>query len=77
MSKAIVPETMPELPEDMNAWARSTKGRGGMFHAHVIGMTACRSIILDRHNSEEPRHLGDMKYWGVCPRCFKLGGNSK
>lgn len=70
MTKAIAPKEMPELPEGMVQWARSTRRVGGMFHAHVIGMTACGSIRLDRHYSEEARAVGDMQYWGVCPRCY-------
>ncbi len=71
MTRAIVPAEMPPLPGDTAAWARSTKGRGGMYHAHALGRTACRSIRLDRHRSEEARHLGDMQYWGICPRCLR------
>lgn len=70
MTKAIAPEKTPELPEGMNAWARSTKRAGGMFHAHVLGMTACGSVRLDRHHSKTAEGLGDLQYWGVCPRCM-------
>lgn len=70
MAKAIVPTQMPKLPEGMNGWARSTKRRGGMFHAHVLGFTACRSIMLERYTSAEATSLGEMQYWGVCPRCM-------
>lgn len=70
MAKAIVPTKMPKLPEGMVAWGRSTRRTGGMYHAHAIGMTACGSIRLDRFYSEQPRGLGDMQYWGVCPRCY-------
>lgn len=72
MAKAIAPQEMPKLPEGMTSWGRSTRRAGGMYHAHVIGMTACGSVHLDRFHSEEPRSLGDMQYWGVCPRCYKL-----
>lgn len=71
MAKAICPKEVPALPEGMTGWARSTRGRGGMFHAHVLGWAACANIKpLDRHHSEEARNLGDMQYWGVCPRCM-------
>lgn len=71
MARAIAPKEFPPLPDGMVQWARSTRRVGGMFHAHVIGMTACGSIRLDRFNSEEARDVHDMKYWGVCPRCYK------
>lgn len=70
MARAIVPTEIPPLPEGTMTWTRSTRGRGGMFHAHCLGITACGSIILDRHHSEEARHIGDFQYWGVCPRCM-------
>lgn len=70
MAKAIAPKEMPDLPEGMIEWARSTRRPGGMFHAHVIGQTACGSITLDRF-SEAANGLADMQYWGVCPRCFR------
>jgi hypothetical protein len=77
MAKAIAPTEMPPLPEGMIAWGRSTRRAGGMYHAHVIGFTACHSIRLDRFHSSEPRHLGDMKYWGVCPRCYAKAMKAK
>jgi len=70
MTKAVAPKEMPTLPEGKTAWVRSTKRPGGMFHAHALGFTACNSIVLDRHQSETPNSLGDMQYWGVCPRCL-------
>jgi len=70
MAKAIVPAEFPALPEGANSWARSTKRRGGMFHAHAFGMTACRSVLLDRHQSRQADSLGDLQYFGVCPRCM-------
>ena len=76
MAKAIAPKEIPELPEGMTSWARSTRRVGGMYHAHVIGFTACGSIRLDRHHSEEVLHVGDMQYWGVCPRCFAKSGHA-
>lgn len=75
MAKAIAPKEVPALPEDCVGWARSTRRPGGMYHAHVLGRTACGTVQLDRHQSEEPRGLGDFQYWGVCPTCFKKGGN--
>ena len=70
MAQAIRPKEVPPLPEGTVAWARSTRRRGGMYHAHVIGVTACRSVYLDRFHSEEARGIGDLQYWGVCPRCY-------
>ena len=70
MTKAIAPKKIPELPEGRTAWARSTKRAGVMFHAHSAGFTACNSVVLDRHQSETASGLGDMQYWGVCPRCL-------
>ena len=71
MAKAIAPKEFPPLPEGMNAWARSTRRAGGMFHAHVMGWTACANIRpLDRHQSEPASSLAEMQYWGVCPRCY-------
>lgn len=77
MAKAIAPKEIPALPEGMTSWGRSLRRVGGMYHAHVIGMAACGSLRLDRHHSEEPRNLGDMQYWGVCPRCYKLSEAAK
>jgi hypothetical protein len=76
MPKAILPQKLPKLPANCNGWARSTRRAGGMFHAHCIGITACRTITIDRFRCEEPKSLGDMQYWGVCPKCFKIGKNS-
>lgn len=72
MTKAIAPKEMPKLPDGMVGWARSTRRVGGMFHAHVIGLSACRSIRLDRFKSKSPDGLHDMQYWGVCPKCYAL-----
>ena len=69
MAKAIAPKEMPELPEGTVGWRRSSR-RGSMFHAHVSGFTACRSIYLDRDKSIAADSLGDMQFWGVCPRCL-------
>jgi hypothetical protein len=69
MAKAISPATMPELPEGMTGWIRSSRV-GSMFHAHVIGFSACGAIRFDRFKSQEMRDLSDMQYWGVCPRCM-------
>lgn len=75
MARAIAPSVEPTLPEGMTGWARSTRRRGGMFHAHVLGHTACGSLQLDRHESAPPKGLGEMQYWGVCPVCHRKGGN--
>lgn len=72
MAKAIVPNEFPAVPEDMTGWRRSTRGRGGMYHLHLMGETACGSTALDRHASQSARHLGDIQYWGVCPRCLRI-----
>lgn len=69
--RAINPKEMPKLPQGAQGWARSTKRAGSVFHAHSLGYPLCRSgIILERNASEHPQHLGDMQYWGVCPRCY-------
>lgn len=71
--RAIAPKEMPALPAECVAWARNRR-RGSVYHAHVIGIAACGSAaVRDRHKTEEPRHLGDMQYWGVCPRCIAKG----
>lgn len=70
MSRAIVPDTVPALPEGATGWRRSSKGGRGMYHAHALGATVCGRLRLDRHASESPRHLGDLRYWGVCPVCY-------
>lgn len=72
MAKAIAPLEIPTLPEGMIEWRRSSR-RGSMFHAHTLGFTACGTIRLDHLKSEPPKGLGDMQYWGVCPRCFAKG----
>lgn len=70
MTRAIVPTEIPPLPESASAWLRSTRV-GSMYHAHTgLGGTLCERIRLDRHKSEEVRNLGDMQFWGVCPRCL-------
>lgn len=69
MSRAIKPDAMPPLPAGMVEWRRSSR-RGSVFHAHAIGLAACGRIRLDRFRSEGPRDLGDLQYWGVCPRCY-------
>ena len=74
MTRAIAPKERPPLPEGMQEWARSSR-RGAMFHAHALGITACRRLVLDRHKSEPAKDLGDMQYWGVCPRCFAKAGD--
>lgn len=73
MPKAIVPESFPlPLPAAQTGWARSTKRAGTMFHLHALGFAACRSIRLERHESSEPESLGDLRYFGVCPRCYRI-----
>lgn len=75
--RAIAPNEMPPLPERAAAWSRSTKRAGGMFHARdPLGGALCGALMLDRHSSEDAANLGQMQYWGVCPRCIKLGGES-
>lgn len=70
MTKAAVPTEMPPLPEGATQWRRSNR-RGSMYHAHSVGFPVCGArLYLDRHKSDIPRDLGDMQYWGVCPRCF-------
>jgi len=70
MARAVCPQAEPPLPEGAIGWARSTKRAGSMYHAHALGFSVCGSVVLDRHASEEPRGLGDMQYWGICPRCY-------
>lgn len=70
MTRAVCPRELPALPEGTVAWARSTRRKGGMYHAHVLGVAACGTVLLDRHKSEQPNSLGDFQYWGVCPRCL-------
>lgn len=63
----------PDAPSAHGAaWARSTRRAGTMYHAHVLGSTACGSIRLDRHDSIEADSLFAMQYFGVCPRCYRL-----
>lgn len=76
MARAIAPTETPKLPEDAIGWRRSTKRPGGMFHAHALGFPSCGArMVLDRHKSVGPEGVHDFQYWGVCPKCFKLGGN--
>lgn len=71
MAKAISPQEMPPIPEEFTRWRRSLR-QGSVFHlTDYVGIAACRAMALDRHKSEGPRHLGDMQYWGVCPRCYR------
>ena len=73
MAKAIRPKEMPALPEGATGWARSTKRIGGMWHAHALGRAICGNLHIDRHECEEAPTLGNMQYWGVCPRCYNKG----
>jgi len=75
MAKAIVPTEMPKVPDNMTGWRRSLR-RGSVYHLHSMGEAGCGSIYLDRHKSESARQLGDMQFWGVCPRCFKRSQNA-
>lgn len=72
MAKAVSPNEIPTLPDGAQAWGRSLR-RGSMFHAHILGSPVCNArLYLDRNNSEAPKGLADMRYWGVCPNCFRL-----
>lgn len=74
--RAINPAAVPDLPEDALSWVRSTRRKNSMFHAHAFGHPTCgASIYFDRFNCTESDDLNELKYYGVCPRCFKLGGN--
>lgn len=77
MSQAINPKTMPTLPEGAAGWIRSSR-EGSMYHAHDwLGMSICGRIGFDKYRSHRTQNLGDMQFWGVCPRCFKKGGNKQ
>ena len=70
MAKAISPMEMPFLPEGAVEWRRSAR-RGGVYHARgVLGDVACKSLQLDRFKSVAAKDLSDMRYWGVCSRCY-------
>lgn len=67
MTRAIAPR---ELPRGAARWRRSLRV-GSMFHAHVLGRPVCgANVNLSRHASRAADNLGDMQYWGLCPRCF-------
>jgi hypothetical protein len=69
--RAINPKEMPPLPDGANHWSRSTKRSGGMYHAHTIGFPVCGAkVVLERHHSKGADSVGDMRWWGVCPRCY-------
>lgn len=72
MAKAVVPQEFPPVPEEASAWLRKLRA-GSVYHLHSgCGTSICGSAALrDRHKTEQARHLGDMQYWGCCPRCFK------
>jgi hypothetical protein len=70
--RAISPKEIPPLPEGTMMWSRSTKRAGGMYHAHLFGYTSCTKVRLERHHSEEVKSLNDMRYWGVCPKCYAI-----
>ena len=67
--KAVSPREMPPIPEGANGWRRSTRA-GSMYHAHSLGYAVCKSIYMERHKSEDVKSVGDMQFWGVCPRCY-------
>jgi hypothetical protein len=71
MARHVVPAEMPATPDEYTGWRRSLR-RGSVFHLHSMGLAACRSIVLDRHNSESPRDIGDIQYWGCCARCVSI-----
>lgn len=71
MARAAAPTEMPATPDEYTGWRRSLR-KGSVYHLHSLGVTACRSLVLDRHKSESPRHLGDFQYWGCCPRCIAI-----
>lgn len=71
MPRAVAPSDMPAVPDEAQGWRRSNRA-GSMFHAHSLGRPLCGAHVnLDRHKSVAPEGLGDMQYWGVCPRCFR------
>lgn len=71
MARAINPKEIPPLPEGATQWRRSLR-QGSMFHAiDAVGVSVCGSIVLDRNKSRAADNLGDMQYWGCCPRCHK------
>ncbi len=69
MARAIAPTEFPPLPEGATQWRMSAR-RGSVFHAiDALGASVCGSIRLERHKSILAHNLGDMQYWGCCPRC--------
>lgn len=72
--KAVVPTEIPPLPKGATeTWRRSLRA-GSVFHAHVLGHPICRATVrLERNTSEAARTVGDLQYWGVCPRCYAKG----
>lgn len=70
MARALAPATMPPLGR-ATEWRRSNR-RGSMYHAHVgLGRVLCDALVLDRHRSRATDNLGDLQFWGVCPRCAR------
>lgn len=69
--RAVSPQEVPPVPENMTGWRRSTR-RGSIYHLHLMGEAACGRLHLDRHRSESTSRLGDMQYWGVCSRCLRI-----
>lgn len=70
MTRAIAPREFPALPPKAQGWRRSNR-QGSMFHAHSLGLPICGAHVnLDRNTSRAPDNLGDLQYYGVCPRCY-------
>ena len=68
--KAIAPTTVPPLPDGANDWRRSARV-GSMYHAQAYGRAVCGSHALqNRHKTETFKTIGDLQFWGVCPRCY-------
>lgn len=77
MSRAVAPTEYPALPEGASYWSRSLKRRGSVFHAHTLGVPVCGAkLLIDRHQSVVAKNLGDFRYYGCCPRCFKLSSKA-
>lgn len=71
MPKAIKPTEFPPVPETSRGWYRSLR-QGSTFHLiDYLGGLLCANRKIDQYNSEEAAGLGEMQYWGVCPRCYK------
>lgn len=74
--RAVAPSEMPDIPKAAQGWRRSNR-QGSMFHAHALGNPICGARVrLDRNVSRAADNLGDMQYWGVCPRCLRKARKS-